>query len=444
MTNAPVHDPRVLAEGIADTLLGDGGPVDERIRSQVAAQITNRVEDLGLTEIGGTLDEIRARLAAPPPRIERGPSSIMSLLNPSMHNPQAIGAEIDGRFGTFSEFIRTVVGDANGRRDDRLVYVNEDADRVRRPGEGSIRADLGGDAVATGGALVPEEFRADLMLLALQDATIRPRAMVLPMASSSLKLPAIRDTSHASNVFGGVTAYWTKPGGTITESQPTFAQIALNAHGLKFLTEVENELLADSAITLEALLVRLFTAAITWFEEQAFIRGDGAGEPVGIINANCAVSVTRATTSEVNYLDIVNMWARMLPASQGRAVWMANPDVFPQLAQMALNVGTGGSAIWINNGVEGPPARIFGRPLIFNEHMTTMGTVGDIALVDWGMYLIGDRQALSLASSSHAGFENDLTKFRGVERLDAQPWLETAVNPAQGSNTLSPIVLLAT
>ena len=60
-----------------------------------------------------------------------------------------------------------------------------------------------------GGFLVPEEFRAELLSLALEEAVVRPRATVIPMASNTIKIPRIKDTSHASNVHGGVTANWT-------------------------------------------------------------------------------------------------------------------------------------------------------------------------------------------------------------------------------------------
>jgi HK97 family phage major capsid protein len=137
------------------------------------------------------------------------------------------------------------------------------------------------------------------------------------------------------------------------------------------------------------------------------------------------------------------MFARMLPSSRNRAIWIANPNVFPQLAQMSRSVGTGGAPLWVSNMVGGPPSSIYGRPLYFSEHCETLGTVGDIYFVDPFYYLIGDRQALGMAASPHARFTTDQTVWRFVERLDGKPWLETALTPENGA-TLSPIVMLAT
>jgi HK97 family phage major capsid protein len=143
--------------------------------------------------------------------------------------------------------------------------------------------------------------------------------------------------------------------------------------------------------------------------------------------------------------NIVKMFARMLPSSLGRAVWVASIDTFPELATMALSVGTGGSAIWLNNGAEGPPMTILGRPVIFTEKApSVLGTQGDISFVDFGYYLIGDRQVMSAMSSPHFEFNADKTAYRIIQRVDGRPWLQSAITPANNGPTLSPFVQLGT
>ena len=124
---------------------------------------------------------------------------------------------------------------------------------------------------------------------------------------------------------------------------------------------------------------------------------------------------------------------------------MANIDTFAQLALMSLSVGTGGSAIWLNNGVQGPPMTILGRPVLFTEKMETLGGGGsgkDIAFIDFGYYLIGDRMEMRAESSIHAQFVNDRTVYRIIERVDGRGWLQSAITPRKGTNTLSPFVTL--
>lgn len=298
-----------------------------------------------------------------------------------------------------------------------------------------------------GGFLVPEQFVANLLALAIETAIVRPRAFVMPMGAPTVRIPSIRDTSHASNVFGGVQAYWTPESGSITASEPSFSQVALTAAKLVGYTTTSNELLADSAISLEAVITRLFGEAMAYYEDDAFIAGSGAGQPLGILNADALVSVAKetgqaATTIVAENLD--KMYSRMLPTSLNKAVWLAHPDTFPQLASLSRSVGTGGSAVWVSNMAGGPPTTIYGRPVIFTEKCQTLGTVGDIFLVDLSYYIIGDRQGMTMSASPHVRFTNDETVYRFVARLDGKPWVSSALTPRNGSNTISPYVALAT
>ena len=335
----------------------------------------------------------------------------------------------EGKFTRFGEFLRAIHPTINrGQIDARLKASNE--------AEGGA-----------GGFLVPEQFVANLLMLSIELAVVRPRAFIMPMTSSAVKVPAVRDTSHATNVFGGVAAHWTAESGSVIESNPTFRQIGLTAKKLTGYTTVSNELLADSAIGLEALLTRMFGEALAYFEDDAFIQGTGAGHPLGILSAPALVSVAKETGQAAATLVAENldkMYSRMLPTSLNRGIWLVAPDVMPQLFALSRSVGTGGSAIWVTNIAGGPPTTIYGRPVIVTEKCQTIGTVGDIFFVDFSYYIIGDRQQMAMAASPHVRFTNDETVYRFVERLDGQPWLDSALTPRHGSNTLSPFVALAT
>jgi hypothetical protein len=45
-------------------------------------------------------------------------------------------------------------------------------------------------------------------------------------------------------------------------------------------------------------------------------------------------------------------------------------------------------------------------------------------------------------SSPHVKFQNDITAYRVTERADGRGWLQSAITPKNGSNTLSPFVTL--
>jgi HK97 family phage major capsid protein len=233
----------------------------------------------------------------------------------------------------------------------------------------------------------------------------------------------------------------------MTDVGATFGRLALEAWKLTAFANVPNELIDDSAVSFEAFIRSTFPQALAWFADDAFCRGAGAGMPQGFLNAQAAVSVAAEAgqaTNTIVWENIVKMYSRMLPQSLGSAVWVVSPDTFPELATMALSVGTGGGPVWLNNGVGGPPATILGRPVVISEKMQTLGTAGDINFVDFGYYLIGDRQAMTVSSSEHYRFQNGETSFKFVERLDGRPWLQSAITPRNSGPTLSPFVKLAT
>lgn len=374
-----------------------------------------------------------------PKRLDLGmrPFSPVSKNKGTGYNKRAPGAKLDGIFDDAGEFIQAMWHKGGSLRNAADLSAKRDK-------AAKIWNDYSSTVPADGGFLIPEEFRSELMAIALEGSLVRSRARVIPMSTLTLSIPAFDSTSNVSSVFGGVVCYWTEEGGTLTESQATFQRIKLEAHKLTGYTEMPNELMRDT-MAADAYFSQTFPQAMSWFEDDAFINGNGVGQPLGYRNGSALISVTKESgqlADTIVWENIVKMYARMLPTSLGNAVWVASLDTFPELATMALSVGTGGSAIWLNNGVEGPPMTILGRPVIFTEKTGLLGDAGDISLVDLSYYFIGDRQSMETSSSEHFRFKDDVTAFRIISRVDGRPWINSAITPKNNGPTLSPFVQL--
>jgi HK97 family phage major capsid protein len=274
------------------------------------------------------------------------------------------------------------------------------------------------------------------------------------MSSLKLRFPAIDSTTNVGSVFGGITAYWTEEGAELAESQGAFQAIGLEAWKLTALATVTNELVRDAAGGFNIYLEQLFPAALSYFEDLAFLKGNGVGQPLGVLNTNNQALVTVSKESSqaadtIVWNNILKMYARMLPTSLSKAVWLVTPEALPQLANMTVAVknvaGTenvGGSAVWLTDGTGAPTLTLLGRPVIITEKAGLLGDLGDIAFVDLSMYLIGDRQQMTMDSSAHAKFTSDKTVYRIIERVDGRPWVNSAITPQNGGPTLSPFVQL--
>lgn len=303
--------------------------------------------------------------------------------------------------------------------------------------------------LSQGGYLVPEEFRATLLQTALESSIVKSRATVIPMATNRVVIPALVDDDHTTDYFGGIVIYRTAGKGTKTVKNPVFGKVGLTLHKLTGMCYVTDELLQDSAISIEPIIRSTFGQAIAFVQDYDFLRGTGANQALGAFSANnpSIISVAKETNQVADTIvfeNIVKMWSRLYPAGHAKAIWVANINTFPQIAAMSLAVGTGGVPVWMPaGGVSGAAyPTLMGRPLIFTEKMATLGDLYDIGLADFSQYIIGEKGGVNFASSIHVRFTTDETAFRFVMRYDGQPWWLATLTPKAGS-TLSPFITLA-
>lgn len=367
----------------------------------------------------------------------------------ALYNKTAPGAAIDNlpeedRFESMAEYIQAVWPKSKTLRNGKqLAHKLDKLD--------GIQNSFGSEVPADGGFLVPETLRSDLLQWALEHAVVRSRATVIPMSTLRVPIPLIDSTSNVNSVFGGVVGYWTEEAASLVESQAAFGRAVLEARKLTAYAAIPNELLAD-AVAFGSFFDQIFPQAIAYFEDVAFLNGSGSGEPTGVIGSDGSVTVngeSGQTTKTVLYQNVVNMYSRMLPTALDGAVWLCSPDVLPQLFQLSLAVGTGGSTVMVGNypgatAADQPKMSLLGHPLIVTEKIGPLGTQGCLEFVNFDYYLIGDRQVMQTSSSTDYLFQNDKTAFRVIERVDGQPWLHTPITPHNNSsNTLSPYVQLA-
>ncbi len=355
---------------------------------------------------------------------------------PKFWNKHAPGVPLDGQFD-FGDFL--VAAGAKDMSDCPKEF------RATRQKLEEIRDSYSGTVPGDGGFLVPEEFRATLLELALEQSITESRATRIPMTALKLRIPMIDVSTNVGQVYGGMVAYWTEEQAELVESQARFGSVLLEAQKLTGLSGVPNELLRD-APGMAAFVERSWPNALRFFGDLAFIRGSGVGEPLGWLGAQntgaVEVAAVNGAENTIKAANIFDMFSRMLPTSLGSAEWFLAHDAMPQIFQLAA---ADNSPIYMVNGVasNGAPVNILGRPVTMTEKTRKLGTRGDIAFADLSYYLVGDRQQMEMARSEHAQFTKDKTMFRIIRRVDGRPWINSPITPANGSTaTLSPFVEL--
>lgn len=299
-----------------------------------------------------------------------------------------------------------------------------------------------------GGFLAPEAVASSVYEMAFGKDSLVARTDYEEISAPSMVYTAVKDASRATGSRrGGVRAYWLNQAATLTSSKPQMRQIRVTPHKLAVLTYVTDEQMSDTTgFALEQKLGQYAAEEIRFLTEDAIIRGTGAGQPMGILNAACLVSTTRTTASHIKYADLVNLYSRMLPSSVSRAVFFCNQDIMPDLLTM---VDAGNNSIWLAGNYyptasASPFGTIFGRPVIPIEYCSTLGTVGDLIFADLSMYKMCSRGGVKSASSIHVAFTTDEMAFKWTFRIDGTPWLDSAITQYKGSNTQSPFLAVAT
>jgi len=350
------------------------------------------------------------------------------------------------KFSDMGDFLQSVYKSANPRinhRDERIQWFDDSSESANR--ESKVMTE---NVMASGGALVPTEFMETMQGVIGEMSIVQPRATVIRMRRRQIQIPVLDQTgttAGAGHWFGGFTFTYTEEATEKSSSDASFRQATLTAWKLVGYTTASDELVDDSAISLADFIGGPlgFAGGVAWTRDYNFLQGNGAGRPLGVINAPATITVARtATAPPVQYTDIVNMMEDFLPS--GRGVWLASQSLMSDLLTMQDNAGSAaglGTYIW-GNVAAGVPNTLMGMPIIFTEKLPASGSAGDLLLADFRYYLVGDRQAQTIESTKFDLWRYDKTSWRIVDRHDGQPWLSAPLTLADGTSQVSPFVIL--
>ncbi|MCB0207040.1 MAG: phage major capsid protein, partial [Anaerolineae bacterium] len=407
---------------------------NEQIQALIDAAVTKATETATAAAIKAYEEKLAAEPVANPMEYDTGNGATKSATKSQPAEAKAKQPEFKG-FGDFLTAVRRSQTPGMSS-DNRLDYL--------KAASGLNETDPG-----AGGYLVAPQYATEIFKRSYENGALASRVRRVPMSSNTLKLNGVDESSRATGSrWGGVRAYWRAEANTVTATAPQFRQMTLTLNELMAFYYATDEVLADTT-ALGSLASEAYADEFGWQLDNAILRGTGAGQPAGILSAASTVSVAKESgqsAATVLAENIVKMRARLWARSRPTSVWFINQDVEPQLHLMSMPVGTGGIPVYMPaNGLSGLPYdTLYGRPIIPIEQCSTLGTVGDIVLADLSQYVLGEKGGMEAAASMHVRFLYAEQTFRFMMRVDGQPLWQSALTPANGSNTLSPFITLAT
>lgn len=296
-----------------------------------------------------------------------------------------------------------------------LVYSNVD------PSSKQVLRALVEGTTTEGGYLVPEELRAEVFRI-LPDVTImRKIARILPMASNSLKI---------NSLSARPVAYWTAEYASKSTTSAEFDQIELSPNDLVCLIPISDQLLADANINLVQFIIELFAEAIGLAEDKAFFTGSGTGQPAGISGYTISnQGIAGGTISFDDIIALIDLVPQRVSQSP-KAAFVGNRYVKRLLRTLkdnnnqyiwrdsrGGNVGSGSGETYKL------PDTIYGYP--FYEQNDLLQS--ELYFADWSFYIIGDRQTLSVRTTTEGGdaWRRNSMEIKAVERVDGQAVMTT-------------------
>lgn len=296
------------------------------------------------------------------------------------------------------------------------------------------------------GFAVPNDVAPGIERDMFENGEILSRVDTRTVTGNSIAYNVFDQTSRADGSRqGGVLGYWVDEGTAPTASNTKIARIEMKLRKVGAFGVMTDELLSDAA-ALGGELQGAFAEELVFQTENKIYRGNGASAPLGFLNAACLVSVSKETSQVAATIvgaNVTKMWSRMPASSHKSAVWLANVDTLQQLTELIMPIGTAGIRYPYASVTDGTIS-LWGRPVIFVEYAETVGTVGDLALVDLSKYRLIRKGGVEQASSMHVYFAQGEQAFRAFYRVDGQAVPRAAITPFKGTNTLSPFVVLAT
>lgn len=301
---------------------------------------------------------------------------------------------------------------------------------------------------ADGGFAVGTDFSTALLNRARETARIFPLTNQIPIGegSDSLELPYIDETSRANGSrFGGVQAYWTGEADSPTAAKPRLGRHEIRLESLKCLAYATERLLRN-APAMATVFENAFASEIAFKLDDAILRGDGVGKPLGFsvqnFNGALMVSVAKKSGQAADTFVIENatsMLSRLYREPGDRIVWLCNPDVIGQFPLMTI----GQQPVFLpNNSVAGAIqyGTFLGFPVIPVEQAETLGDKGDVVLANLSKYVTIVKGGVRAEQSMHVRFIYDEMTFKWSIDVNGQSAIKQPITPFKGSNTLSPFV----
>jgi len=377
-------------------------------QADLATDLSEAVTDDDINLVNGQIDELEKETA------EAGLDEKISTVEAEIERVNGELAEIDERS---KKPVATVATQpkTNERKSDLMnrFQIRE----LMKTGEYYERADVKSfyegfknlRAVGGEGLLIPDVVINRIMDISGDYSKIYPLVNKIQVKGTA-RILIDTDTTAAT---------WIEQTGTLaTGDVGTVTNIDFDGWKVGKVTFVDNCMLQDSIINLDAYVVSKLARAISLARDEAIINGTGAAgkQLEGIIPALSAshkVTVTDGTIGEI--VKNISLIDTGKDNSGEIIAVMSRTTYYNRMLEYTIQVNAAGDIVGKMPNLNAP--NILGLRVILSENIAE----DKILFGDFNKYTLVERENMTIDKSEHVKFVEDQMAFRGVARMDGKP-----------------------
>lgn len=288
------------------------------------------------------------------------------------------------------------------------------------------KRDLVVDGVSnTAGALAPQEYVKKILANVQSEVKVLDRCNVIHLnQAASIGVP--------TESVDAADAAWTTevPVSLTADSTWAFGKRELGANQLIKLVKVSNKLIKTSAFPIDQLVGDKLSIKMRQALENAIIKGDGSGKPLGVFTASASgVStgrdVTTGTALTISADDIIATKRNVKQAYRSKGVWVINPEI---LTDVILLKDKNDQYIWRSGLTDNDPDRLYGSEVIESDFAPSAKTGGSYVAVfgDFSNYWVTMVDQISVQVLKEAFATSGEVGYLATAFADGAPVLEEA------------------
>lgn len=286
--------------------------------------------------------------------------------------------------------------------------------------------DLSVSSDTQAGYLVPPEQFVMELLKNLDDQTIvrgLARTFQVPQAKS---LGVVKRSAKAST-----WAWGTELSAPTADSTLAFGKRELFPKAASGLVKVSRDFLRSALMGPEGIVREEIARDGGELQENAFLTGNGAGQPLGLFTASVdGISTSRDistgnTTSAVTLTGLREAKYNLKPTYWPKATWLGSRTFHKQLYSMDDGIGR---PVFVESTKIGDVDRVLGFPVVIDEFAPATFTTGQYVamLGDFSFYWIADALDIEIQRLEELYALSNQIGFIARLKVDAAPVLEEA------------------